>query len=116
MGKGSEPMLESRYWENSGQGTVSVKGRLRSRVEYWRGVLGASEFVCGIISEGYRLPFVYLPESKVFNNHSLTGLYSDFVSIAVDSLYEGGCVRKVAVQPRVCSPLLVGPVDLENRD
>ena len=107
MGEGSEPMLESRYWENSGQGTVSVKGRLRSRVEYWRGVLGASEFVCGIISEGYRLPFVYLPESKVFNNHSSTGLYSDFVSIAVDSLYEGGCVRKVAVQPRVCSPLLV---------
>ena len=45
MGEGSEPVLESRYWENSGQGTVSVKGRLRSRVEYWRGVLGASEFV-----------------------------------------------------------------------
>ena len=46
-----------------------MKGRLKSHAEYWE-VLGTSEFVCGVITNGYMLPFVYMLEPKLFSNHS----------------------------------------------
>ena len=42
-----------------------VQGRLREHSQFWLNVLQASDFVKGIVQEGYRLPFFGLTHSCV---------------------------------------------------
>ena len=44
------------------EGSFGVKGRLKQCFSYWESTICAPQFVLGLISEGYRLPFVRFPE------------------------------------------------------
>lgn len=101
-----EETMKSRYWEFS-VGSCSVKGRLKAKVDYWDSVLGAPQSVCDIVAQGYRLPFVTMPESKVFGNQKSAITNEEFVSKAVTELCKDNCARKVETRPVVISPLLV---------
>ena len=64
-----EERIEGQYWEYSPAGEfLSVKGRLKDKVSYWENVLEASHFVCEVVAQGYKLPFVTMPEAKLFSN------------------------------------------------
>ena len=63
-----------------------MKGRLKDRSAYWKEVLGASQFVFEVISQGYRLPFVTMPEAKAMPNQKSAFDHNEFVSRAVSEL------------------------------
>jgi hypothetical protein len=98
-----------RYWEVGGQKSksISVKGRLACRSDYWKSVLEVPAPVLNIITQGYILPFVSLPVGRVFENHTSAKVHAQFVREAIRELAIGGCVKEVEVPPVVCSPLLV---------
>ena len=48
---------------------VSVQGRLKQHEHFWLNELELSSFVAGIITEGYRLPFLRLPDPLFQLNH-----------------------------------------------
>uniref|UniRef100_A0A1X7UTU3 CCHC-type domain-containing protein n=1 Tax=Amphimedon queenslandica TaxID=400682 RepID=A0A1X7UTU3_AMPQE len=99
-------VLGSRYWEYDSS-AINVKGRIKSCSEFWVDTLQCSQFVSEIVAQGYMLPFVSLPEPRMFLNQKSVLTESGFVKKAVANLHRDGCVRRVMEQPRVCSPLLV---------
>ena len=105
----SEWEVKKRYWEGTElDGRLSgVKGRLCSKSVYWESVIQAPGPVLSIIKQGYILPFVSLPESKSFGNHSSTVLHSQFVTDSIRDLVSHGCVKELSSPPVVCSPLIV---------
>ena len=51
-----------------------VKRRLRERLAFWKSI-GASRWVLDVLSDGYSLPFISLPQRAFFwNHHSLSKL------------------------------------------
>ena len=50
---------------------VSVQGHLKSCVSFWENTLEASDFVLGIIKDGYKLPFIRLPPTCVHEEPSV---------------------------------------------
>ena len=69
--------------------------------------LEPSAFVVGIIMEGYRLPFLRLPDPLFQLNHRSSLETASFVCDAIDELLLGRCVVKCTSCPIVCSPLSV---------
>ena len=49
---------------------VVFPGGLRERLQFWEGI-GVSSFVLSVIRDGFRLPLVAVPQSKVMSNHGL---------------------------------------------
>ena len=41
---------------------ISVQGRLKKNSEFWLNELEPSSFVAGIVTDGYRLPFIRMPD------------------------------------------------------
>ena len=63
-GVSSVPQVEARYYEigvDDLVGPVSVKGRLRAKLSFWKEELGASPAVLKIIEAGYVLPLMSEP-------------------------------------------------------
>jgi hypothetical protein len=48
--------------------SVIVKSRLCKNLKFWQDI-GANQWILDIISTGYYLPVVALPQPKLFNNH-----------------------------------------------
>ena len=86
---------------------TSVQGRLKQHEDFWLHELEPSSFVAGIISEGYRLPFLRLPDPLFQLNHRSAMENALFVSNAIDELVAGRCVVVSSSCPVVCSPLSV---------
>ena len=86
---------------------VSVQGRLKKHKDFWLNELEPSSFVAGIITEGYRLPFLRLPDPLFQLNHRSALVNASFVSGAIDELVLGRCVVECTSCPTVCSPLSV---------
>ena len=86
---------------------VTVQGRLCQHSQFWIEELEASEFVRGIILQGYRLPFSVFPPPLISRNHHSAFQHADFVSDAITDLGQSGCVVQTTVCPTVCSPLQV---------
>ena len=86
---------------------ISVQGRLREHSAFWLEELEASDFVRGIVTEGYRLPFFATPEPMCHRNHSSALSNDAFVSTAIAELLQTQCVAEVECCPKVCSPLQV---------
>ena len=63
-----------------GEAPVSVQGRLKNCVSFWENTLEASDFVLGIIKDGYRLPFIRFPPSVFMRNHRSVFEHMDFVT------------------------------------
>jgi hypothetical protein len=62
---------------------------LRENLQFWQDI-GASSWVLDIIRCGYCLPFVELPEHKLFDNHASAINNFDFVSGEIDKLLASG--------------------------
>ena len=86
---------------------TSVQGRLKHNEHFWLNELEPSSFVAGIISEGYHLPFLRLPDPLFQLNHRSAVEHSSFVSGAIDELVAGRCVVECGSSPIVCSALSV---------
>ena len=85
----------------------SVHGRLRERVSFWREEIKASQYICGIVSSGYRLPFVKFSKPSFQENHRCSKADKEFVALPIAELVVSDCVQKVTGPPLVCSPLQV---------
>ena len=86
---------------------ISVQGRLKQHEKFWLNELEPSSFVEGIITGGYRLPFLRLPDAVFQLNHRSALQNASFVHDAIDELVSGRCVVECASCPIVCSPLSI---------
>ena len=82
---------------------MSVLGRLKSCVSFWENTLEASDFVLGIIKDGYRLPFIRLPPPVCMRNHWSILESMDFVSSSENLYRPAVWLRLVRSCPLVCS-------------
>jgi hypothetical protein len=90
-----------------GAAPVSVQGRLKSRVSFWENTLNTSDFVLGIIKDGYRLRFIRFPPPVCMRNHQSVFETENFVSNSIRELIEVNCIVESDLCPLVCSPLQV---------
>ena len=98
---------EENVHETGVQSVVSVKGRLKERINFWRKELEAPEFVLSVIENGYVLPLKSLPVKFAQCNHSSALNNVSFVDQSVSELFKSGAIREVATLPHICSPLSV---------
>ncbi len=85
----------------------SVQGRLRKNMDFWLNELEPSSFVAEIVSVGYCLPFMRLPDPRYQWNHKSALENAVFVADAIQELVTGHCVVKCDRCLIVCSPLSV---------
>jgi hypothetical protein len=84
---------------------VSALGHLKSRVSFWENTLDASDFVLGIIEDGYRLPFIRFPPHVSMDWSAFES--GDCVSNSVRELVLANCIMESDSCRLVCSPLQV---------
>ena len=83
--------------------TVALKislyqvGRLQAHLEE----LEASQFVLGIVTNGYKLAF---PQPMIMKNHCSGLKHSKFVEESISDVVQLHCVRESISCPIVCSP------------
>ena len=77
-------------FENSDENDLKIKGRLRSKKNFWKETLKANNEIMKIISEGYKLPFIHTPRKAVFSNHNSSYVHKYFVDEAISSLIRQG--------------------------
>ena len=84
---------------------IPVKGRLRERLAFWKSI-GASRWVLDVLSDGYSLPFISLPQRAFFQNHHSVAENEEFVSHEVSKLLVSGAIAEVSREDlSVCNPL-----------
>ena len=86
---------------------MSVQGRLRKQSDFWLKELEPSSVVKELITQGYRIPFIQLPEPVYYRNHRSAFEHSQFVEEAIEELVALHCVVQCSQCPVVCSPLSV---------
>ena len=69
--------------EKSGNVPVSVRGRLRKSVQFWRDI-DAPRFIVDTIEFGYKLPLLQIPRPFVATNKNSALRESEFVESALD--------------------------------
>ena len=96
-------LLDSYEWESPQSDSCSnvqseipqsyppVQGRLKEHSAFWLNELESSSFVESIVSQGYQLPFIKLPDPVCLMNHRSAYESSAFVST---ELIAGRCVIK----------------------
>lgn len=62
-----EPNAE--FEPENAAGQISVQGRLRTHSKFWLEELEPSSFVNEIVTHGYRIPFIRLPDPFFYRNH-----------------------------------------------
>ena len=106
-----EPHVDRRAWEVEGVspecGDMSVQGRLKEKIQFWREVLGAPSSVLSTIESGYVLPLKSEPTPNIQCNQQSAIVNADFVQQSLSDLIKNRCVRQVLEVPCVCSPLSV---------
>ena len=70
-------------------------------------IFGSMSFVAEIVSVGYRLPFMRLPDPRCQPNHKSALENAAFVDDAIQELVTGHCVVQCEACSIVCSPLSV---------
>ena len=105
MSEEFEPSAEFES-ENS-MGQISVQGRLKTHSAFWLEELEPSSFVKEIVTQGYRIPFIQLPDPVCYRNHRSALDHADFVEEAIQELVALSCVVQCSECPAVCSPLSV---------
>ena len=61
-------MLQKFSCDDSAGPIRNVKGSLRRNIDFWRSI-NAYESVLDMIENGYKVPFIETPSSKVFKNN-----------------------------------------------
>ena len=80
-------------------------GTLRENIQFWSDILQANEFILETIREGYKIPFISLPDSYCIPNRGSTFTYKEFVFDAIEELIRHGCVIELESMPEFCNPL-----------
>ena len=106
--------VNSRDWEAEATGQdpkvspfVSVQGRLKERVSFWKEVLKAPETVLRTIESGYVLPLKCNPTPLLRYNQQSALANADFVQQSISELLANRCIRQIPNVPYICSPLSV---------
>ena len=86
---------------------MSVQGRLKERIQFWREVLKAPSTVLNTIESGYVLPLKSEPTPNIQCNQQSAIVNADFVQQSVLELIKNRCVKRVLEVPYICSPLSV---------
>ena len=85
---------------------LSVKGRLKTSIEYWR-FIGAPEFILDIIWNGYKIPFITTPPPVHLKNNGSALAHSDFVNDAILELLQDNRMEELTTPPEIINPLSV---------
>ena len=103
--------LVNRTWEAEAVSPdccdMSVQGRLKERIQFWREVLKAPSTVLNTIESGYVLPLKSEPTPNIQCNQQSAIVNADFVQQSVLELIKNRCVKRVLEVPYICSPLSV---------
>ena len=68
---------------------VQVQGRLREHAVFWLSELEGTAFIAAIVTEGYLLPFMRMPDPVCQLNHRSALHHASFVRDAIDELVFG---------------------------
>ena len=96
----------SSYEVKSGNVPVSVRGRLRKSIQFWREI-DAPRFIVDTIEFGYKLPLLQIPPSFVATNNNSALQESEFVESAISELLSLECITEVFAPPAAINPLSV---------
>ena len=102
-----EPIYEAGEMHTSKIPKSSVQGRLRKKADFWLKELECSSFVKVVVTEGYRIPFIRLPDPVFYRNHKSAFEHSQFTEEAIQDLVATNCVVYCTECLTVCSPLSV---------
>ena len=87
-------------------GKESVRGRLKSHFSAWEEI-GSPSSVLSVITEGYKLPLLTIPESCILSNNKSAIDNACFVTKALEDLIAANCISIVHSPPWVVNPLTV---------
>ena len=107
MSSGLEPTHEYESEDTVHAGQLSVQGRLRANSNFWLNELEPSSFVKEIVTQGYRIPFIRLPDPVFYRNHNSAFKHAEFVEEAIQELAALSCNVQCSQCPAVCSSLSV---------
>ena len=85
----------------------SVQGKLKEKIDFWRKVLKAPEYVLSTIKSGYVLSLKSHPTLFCQSNQQSSLDNFEFVQQSVAELLEKRCIKQLSMLPYICSPLLV---------
>ena len=89
---------------------VSVKGRLKSHLDYWVKMIAANTVVTSVIKEGYKILFTYTPQKAYFKNNKSALRNSDFVTDSIKDLLGNKLVKETNNIPHALSLLSVAEI------
>ena len=89
------------------EGSSGVKGRPKQCISYWESTICAPQFVLGLISEGYRLPFVRFPDKCHLRSNRSAVRHPQFVEEAISKLLLNDCIQEHCELPYCVNPLSV---------
>jgi len=73
---------------------IFVKGKLKPKLNYWKETLNAPHYILDVIENGYRIPFMDLPERSISTNNVSAFKNFDFVSESIRELLADGSEKK----------------------
>ena len=76
------------------EGSLGLKGRLKQCVSYWESATGAPRFVLDVISKGYKLPSIRVPDPCLIWNNRSAKLHPSFVEEAIIKLLAADCMEE----------------------
>lgn len=100
------PAALQKISSNSANKPFSVKGSLKRNIDFWR-VIGADNFICDVIENGYKLPLKTTPEPSFLYNNFSALREQKFVSNEISQLILKGCIKETVRPPKVVNPLSV---------
>jgi hypothetical protein len=81
-------------------------GNLLGNIEKWKDI-GANEYIIDVIENGYKIPFLHIPDSIALDNNKSSRDNTKFVTEEIEKLINKGCVSPVTEKPYVVNPLTV---------
>ena len=90
------------YEFKSNDVALSVRGRLRKSLQFWKDT-DAPRFVIDTIEFGYKLPLLQIPPPFVVKNNKSAIQESAFVESAIGELLSLKCIRHT-LQAAACRP------------
>lgn len=99
-----ENVKTSEFFEYKNINTnLSVKDRLKQHISYWQ-TIKSNAFILGVLANGFSIPFVTTPDSKISSNKKSALKHSYFVDKSTEELVNNECIRELNYVPSVVSP------------
>ena len=102
--QGNFDFTYKRDWEITEKiKNVSVRGRLKQNIEFWKNELKPSYFVENSINNGYTMPFTSIPSPIYASNNKSSLRHPQFVSQAIIKLQQNNCVQELKQKSYCCN-------------